>query len=168
LRREELLYLILFCAVWITVTTIGIVQRRSKVLSIIAGYVAAIGVFFVARMLFEDDAHTTAVQQSTPAPIQMPEATSAQQGRPVQQGPQSAYLSESALICRTADQVPKYLADLKNNRAPNKVDCAFNPTNKRMRVDIVARKTIGQEVVVHWRKPSNGFEGWTLESYLVF
>jgi hypothetical protein len=161
-----LVYLILFCAVWITVTTVGILQRRSKVLSIVAGYVAAIGVFVGARMLFEDDAHTTAIEQTTVAPVQTPKAKTAQQVP--QPGPQKAYLSESALICRAADQVPKYLADLKNNRAPNKADCAFNPSKKRMRVDIVARQTIGQEVVVHWRKPSNGFEGWTLESYLVF
>lgn len=164
-----MVYLILFCAVWIVVTTVGILQRRSKVLSIVAGYVAAIGVFVGARTLLENDAHTSAVQQTTVAPAQVPETTATQrEPQSVQQAPESAFLSESALICRAADQVPTYLADLKNNRAPNKVDCAFNPTKKRMRVDIVARKTIDQEVVVHWRKPSNGFEGWTLESYLVF
>jgi len=164
-----LVYLILFCAVWITVTAVGMLQRRSKVLSIVAGYVAAIGVFVGARMLFENDAQTTAVQQTTVEPVQAPDATlGRREPQPAQQGPQSAYLSESALICRAAEQVPEYLSDLKYNRAPNKADCAFNPTKKRMRVEIVTRKTIGPDVVVHWRKPSNGFEGWTLESYLVF
>jgi hypothetical protein len=119
-------------------------------------------------MLFEDGADTTAVQQAPAAPIEVSEPTSVPKApQQVPQGPKSAFLRENALICRAAEQLPKYLADVENNRAPNKADCAINPKNERMRVDIVERRTIDQEVLVHWRKPSNGFEGWTLERHLV-
>jgi hypothetical protein len=77
------------------------------------------------------------------------------------------YLSELALICRNAEQVPQFLTDLENDRVPNMNDCAINPTREQIRVEIIARRTIGQDALVHWRKPTTGFEGWTLESNLI-
>jgi hypothetical protein len=156
-----MIHLTLFFTVWVAVAAVGINQRRSKFLSIGIGYLASLGVFFVSLALFDESV------QTDDSSIQISRAPSAQPvPQQARQAPKHAYLSETALICRAADQVPQFLADLKNKRAPNMVDCAYNPTKERTRVDIVARQTIGQETLVHWRKPTNGFEGWTLESNL--